>query len=310
MELRPVAYRTLAARLRTAIRDGEYADGRQLPTEEQLAASFSVSRQTVRRAMQDLVSEGIIYRVAGRGTYPVAEQDRYVSHFGSVEELMALSLDTECELVSPLQRKVDVAAASRLRLPSDEISRVTLVRRHAGVPFCYTSVSLPPRIGQLLIGFAELAEAGRRSRVTVIGLIDTCLAETAPRGPAQRGNGQRGNGQRGADQRSPGRRGTDERSTDERSTGQRGADQRSTGQRGPDQRSTGQRGAVTTAEQSVSAAGAPAFAAAHLGCDVGQPLLRIDRLYFDAGDAPVELAVSYFDPEHYSYRVKLRRRSP
>jgi hypothetical protein len=44
----------------------------------------------------------IIYRVAGRGTYPVAEQDRYVNHFGSVEELMALSLDTECEVVSPL----------------------------------------------------------------------------------------------------------------------------------------------------------------------------------------------------------------
>ena len=91
MEPRPVAYRTLAGRIRTAIRDGEYDGGRQLPTEEQLAASFSVSRQTVRRAMQDLVSEGIIYRVAGRGTYPVAEQDRYVNHFGSVEELMALS---------------------------------------------------------------------------------------------------------------------------------------------------------------------------------------------------------------------------
>src|SRR5271166_4910554 len=84
------------------------ADGRQLPTEEQLAASYSVSRQTVRRAMQDLVSEGIIYRVAGRGTYPVAERDGYVNHFGSVEELMALSLDTECEVVSPLQRRVDV----------------------------------------------------------------------------------------------------------------------------------------------------------------------------------------------------------
>ena len=108
-----MAYRNLADRIRTAIRDGEYADGRQLPTEEQLAASFSVSRQTVRRAMQDLVSEGIIYRVAGRGTYPVAERDRYVNHFGSVEELMALSLDTECEVVSPLQRKVDVETASR-----------------------------------------------------------------------------------------------------------------------------------------------------------------------------------------------------
>jgi DNA-binding GntR family transcriptional regulator len=246
MELRPVAYRTLADRIRTAIRDGEYADGRQLPTEEQLAASFSVSRQTVRRAMQDLVSEGIIYRVAGRGTYPVAEQDRYVNHFGSVEELMALSLDTECEVVSPLQHKVDVAAASRLRLASDQICHVTLVRRHAGVPFCYTSVCLPPRIGELLTGFGELATAGRRSRVTVIGLVDARLGGT---------------------------------------------------------------GAVAAAEQSVSAAGAPAFAAAHLGCDTGEPLLRIDRLYFDGEDAPVELAVSYFDPEHYSYRVRLRRRS-
>jgi len=247
MELRPVAYRTLATRIRDAIRNGEYADGRQLPTEEQLAASYSVSRQTVRRAMQDLVSEGIIYRVAGRGTYPVAEQDRYVNHFGSVEELMALSLDTECEVVSPLQRKVDVEAASRLRLPSDEICTVTLVRRHADVPFCYTSVYLPPRIGQLLTGFGELAAAGRRSRVTVIGLIDVRLASMAS--------------------------------------------------------------LVAAAEQSVSAAGAPAFAARHLGCDTGEPLLRIDRVYFDAEDTPVELAVSYFDPEHYSYRVKLRRRS-
>jgi GntR family transcriptional regulator len=249
MELRPVAYRTLAAQIRTAIRNGDYADGRQLPTEEQLAASYSVSRQTVRRAMQDLVSEGIIYRVAGRGTYPVAEEDRYVNHFGSVEELMALSLDTECQVISPLQRKVDVETASRLRLGSDEIFTVTLVRRHADVPFCYTSVYLPPRIGQLLAGAGELSSAGRRSRVTVIGLIDALLIET------------------------------------------------------------GLSGSIAAAEQSVSAAGAPAFAARHLGCDTGEPLLRIDRLYFDGEDTPVELAISYFDPEHYSYRVKLRRRS-
>ena len=161
MQVRPVAYRNLAAQIRDAIRNGEYADGRQLPTEEQLSASFSVSRQTVRRAMQDLVSEGIIYRVAGRGTYPVAEEDRYVNHFGSVEELMALSLDTECQVVSPLQRKVDVETASRLRLRSDEIFTVALVRLHADIPFCYTSVSLPPRIGQLL------ADSRRSSPLTI-----------------------------------------------------------------------------------------------------------------------------------------------
>ncbi len=243
MQVRPVAYRSLAAQIRTAIRNGEYADGRQLPTEEQLSASYSVSRQTVRRAMQDLVSEGIIYRVAGRGTYPVAEEDRYVNHFGSVEELMALSLDTECQVVSPLQRKVDVETASRLRLHADEIFTVTLVRLHTDIPFCYTSVYLPPRIGQLLTDVGELS-SHRRSRVTVIGLIDS-------------------------------RRG----------------------------------GSITAAEQSISAVGAPPVAAKHLGREPGEPLLRIDRLYFDESDDPVELAVSYFDPEHYSYRVKLRRRS-
>ena len=241
--MRPAAYRTLAAQLRDSIRNGEYADGRQLPTEGQLSASFSVSRQTVRRAMQDLVSEGIIYRVAGRGTYPVAEEDRYVNHFGSVEELMALSLDTECQVVSPLQRKVDVETASRLRLRSDEVFTVALVRLHADIPFCYTSVYLPPRIGQLLTDVDELSSP-RRSRVTVIGLID-----------ARRG------------------------------------------------------GSIAAAEQSISAAGAPPLAARHLGREAGEPLLRIDRLYFDDSDDPVELAVSYFDPEHYSYRVKLRRRS-
>src|SRR6266849_1071404 len=135
MEVRPAAYRTLATRLRDAIRNGQYAGGRKLPTEEQLSAAHSVSRQTVRRAMQDLVSEGIIYRVAGRGTYPVAEEDRYVRQFGSVDELMALSIDTECEIVSPLQRRIDVENAGRLRLPSDELYAIALIRLHGSVPF-------------------------------------------------------------------------------------------------------------------------------------------------------------------------------
>jgi len=241
-QVRSVAYRTLADSIRGEIRSGRYAGGRQLPTEEQLAARHSVSRQTVRRAMQDLVSEGIIYRVAGRGTYPVAEEDRYVRHFGSVEELMALSVDTECEIVSPLQRQVDIGNAGRLRLPSDELYGLALIRLHGSVPFCYTSVFLPPQIGELVSDVTDLTVAGRRSRVTVIGLIDARM-----------------------------------------------------------------RGAIMAAEQSITATGAPSFAAARLPCEPGQPVLRIDRQYRDESGHPVELAVSYFDPEHYSYRVRLRR---
>ncbi|MGH3119608.1 MAG: GntR family transcriptional regulator [Streptosporangiaceae bacterium] len=241
-QARSSAYRMLAASLRDAIRGGEYADGHQLPTEEQLSARHSVSRQTVRRAMQDLVSEGIIYRVAGRGTYPVAEADRYLRHFGSVEDLMGLSLDTECEVITPLRHAVDVEVASRLRLPSDDVHALTLIRLHGNVPFCHTSVFLPPPVGALLSDVPELAAPGQRSQITVIGLIDTRMARS-----------------------------------------------------------------IKGAEQSITAAAAPAPAAVHLECPPGQPVLRIDRLYTDDADTPVELAVSYFDPAHYSYRVRLRR---
>ncbi len=240
--VRAIAYRTLADALRADIRDGRYADGRRLPTEEQLSASYSVSRQTVRRAMQDLVSEGIIYRVAGRGTYPVAEEDRYVRQFGSVEELMALSVDTECEIVSALQRRVDVENAGRLRLPSDEVYALALIRLHGSVPFCFTTVFLPPRVAELVRDVEDLTCVGRRSRVTVIGLIDARMSR-----------------------------------------------------------------AIMAAEQSITATIAPESAAARLTCEPGQPVLRIDRLYSDDTGSPVELAVSYFDPEHYSYRVRLRR---
>jgi DNA-binding GntR family transcriptional regulator len=68
-------------------------------------------------------------------------------------------------------------------------------------------------------------------------------------------------------------------------------------------------GSIAAAEQSISASGATAFAARYLGRATGEPLLRIDRLYFNEKGDAVELAISYFDPEHYSYRVKLRRRS-
>src|SRR5258705_3310823 len=241
-QTRSSAYRTLAAALRDAIRNGEYADGQQLPTEEQLSARHSVSRQTVRRAMQDLVSEGIIYRVAGRGTYPVAEADRYLRHFGSVEDLMALSLDTECEVIAPLRHVVDVEGASRLRLPSDDVRALTLIRLHGNVPFCHTSVFLPPRVGGLLSDVPELATAGRRSRIPGFGLIDARVNRS-----------------------------------------------------------------IKGAGQSITAAAPPPAVAAHLECAAGQPVLRIDRLYTDDADTPVELAGSYFDPAHYPYRGRLRR---
>ncbi|MFT3875821.1 MAG: GntR family transcriptional regulator [Propioniciclava sp.] len=45
------------------------APGDQLPTEPELCAEFGVSRITVRRAVEDLIDEGLLVRQQGRGTF-------------------------------------------------------------------------------------------------------------------------------------------------------------------------------------------------------------------------------------------------
>ena len=54
--------------LRTKIIEGEFPPGANLPTEKELASRFGVSLITARRALGDLVHEGLIQRKSGKGT--------------------------------------------------------------------------------------------------------------------------------------------------------------------------------------------------------------------------------------------------
>ncbi|NIL77296.1 putative fructoselysine utilization operon transcriptional repressor [Rhodococcus sp. B10] len=76
-------YRTVANRLRSEISAGVYKDGVRLPTEAELAAEYGASRQTIRRAFHDLVAEGIVDRVPGRGTFAAEQTGRYHRKLGS-----------------------------------------------------------------------------------------------------------------------------------------------------------------------------------------------------------------------------------
>jgi GntR family histidine utilization transcriptional repressor len=58
--------------LEQQIATGELSSGAKIPTEQSLADSFSVSRMTARRAVQELADTGILTRTPGSGTF-VAE---------------------------------------------------------------------------------------------------------------------------------------------------------------------------------------------------------------------------------------------
>ncbi|BBC38361.1 GntR family transcriptional regulator [Streptomyces graminofaciens] len=243
--VRESAYLRLARDLRASVLRHDYPDGVRLPTEAELAERYQVSRQTVRRAFQDLVAEGLVYRVAGRGTFATPREQQYLRQIGSVDDLMGLSLDTRMAVVTPLHRRVDVDAAGRLGLHTDRVHKLTFLRLHEDVAFCHTAVWLPPAVGRLLESVQELLLPGTPNALTVLGLLDQRLPEP-----------------------------------------------------------------IAEAEQSITVAEATPEIASHLNCEPGRPLLRIDRVYQSVTGQLVELAISHFLPEHYSYHVRLRRSGP
>jgi GntR family transcriptional regulator len=60
-------YRQIADNLRDQIKSGELTG--QLPTRAQLAESYGVSDMTVGAALKVLKDEGLIYGIAGLGTF-------------------------------------------------------------------------------------------------------------------------------------------------------------------------------------------------------------------------------------------------
>jgi GntR family transcriptional regulator len=168
------AYKSLAGSLREEIHSGAFPPSRRLPTDAELGEKFRVSRQTVRQAFGELVTEGLVYRVPGRGSFAIGTPGdvKYLRSLGSVEDLMALAEDTELEVISPFTQAVDVAAAGRLRLPTDEVSRIAFRRHHDDVPFCLTTTYLPPHLGARIADDSRIGSVGARSRVTIIGLLE------------------------------------------------------------------------------------------------------------------------------------------
>lgn len=61
--------------LENKINTKEWEKGHRLPSEKELAEVFDVSIITVKRAIQELVDKGLLYRQRGRGTFVLGNQE-------------------------------------------------------------------------------------------------------------------------------------------------------------------------------------------------------------------------------------------
>src|ERR1700741_650473 len=136
------------------ITDGDLRVGDQLPTEDSLIARFGVSRITVRRAIQNLVSRGLVEIRRGKGTFLAAPKiTQELSELsGFVEDMHALGRKPTARVIGKEIVTADAAVASQLALTKGErVVRIRRVRLGDAIPLSFDETYLPLEIGKKVI---------------------------------------------------------------------------------------------------------------------------------------------------------------
>lgn len=68
-------YRQIKALILQALEAGEWRPGEVIPSEQELAARFSVSQGTVRKAIDEMAADNLLVRKQGKGTYVASHND-------------------------------------------------------------------------------------------------------------------------------------------------------------------------------------------------------------------------------------------
>lgn len=115
------------------IRNGEFPEGGLIPSERDLGESLNISRMTVRQALNQLVSEGVLYREKGKGTFVSRSKivQRNIMSFSETVRRKGLTPSTDVlyfgkmsctpEIAELLDRKENegIYHIKRLRLAND-----------------------------------------------------------------------------------------------------------------------------------------------------------------------------------------------
>ena len=107
--------------VRGHINSGRWAVGARISSENELAVSFSVSRMTARRALQELAQEGLLTRAPGLGSFvaePVLAKPHLEIH--NIVAIAQLKGTYSCQVLSLEQIPADAELADLLRFEIDQ----------------------------------------------------------------------------------------------------------------------------------------------------------------------------------------------
>ncbi|MFF0359435.1 GntR family transcriptional regulator [Streptomyces fungicidicus] len=125
----------------------ERTPGAPMPAERLLAVEFRTSRTTVRKALQELVSEGRLDRIQGKGTF-VARPKVYrtLQLTSYTEDMRAQGLNPASQVLDIGYIAADAELAALLEVePADRVLRIERLRLAGGEPMAIEATHLSAR---------------------------------------------------------------------------------------------------------------------------------------------------------------------
>ncbi len=138
-------YRQLQQLIREAVELGNIAVNDAIPAERDIAAELGISRVTVRKAVRELVDEGLLVQRQGAGTFVKGRMEMPMSKLtGFTEEMAKRGMTPE---VKWLDRSVGIASpeeAMALNIsPGTEVSRLARIRYGGDKPVAVEYTTVP-----------------------------------------------------------------------------------------------------------------------------------------------------------------------
>lgn len=128
------------------IEEGYLSENDQLPSERELCETYSVSRSTVRQAIQELEKEGYIYREHGKGTFVSPEKFKQdlLSFYSFTDEMKKIGKTPSSQVLDFKVIKCSDELAKKMNLASgDEVYMFTRLRLADNEPMMLETSYVP-----------------------------------------------------------------------------------------------------------------------------------------------------------------------
>lgn len=139
--------------IKSRIINRDYKPGERIPTHEQLADEFKVTRLTVRQALLDLSQEGLLISTRGRGTFVTEDKDVIntfsIESIGFIDENLIGDEKPQTKTATISKTSPEKSVIEKLDLDSGvtEVIQIERVRYLRNNPFNYIKNYLSVEVG-------------------------------------------------------------------------------------------------------------------------------------------------------------------